>query len=157
GVHSQGEHEDQSCQAGQGEGGTHRHHETDGQQQVGQEGDAGDQAGKAIVEDHEPQNGQEGVNEGGDAGGDGILAQRGGHGALGNRLGLERGGQGAGPENVDQVIYFLLGEAAGDLAVGADFRIDGRGGHDLSVQNDGQVPFHLAFFGTGAGNVLARQ
>src|SRR5262249_31080724 len=44
-----------------------------------------------------------------------------------------------------------------DLASLPNFRVDGGGGHDQSVQNDGQMPFELALLRTSRGNVLAGQ
>src|SRR5207249_5836545 len=62
----------------------------------------------------------------------------------------------ARPQDVDEVVHFLLREIAGNLPAIADFRVDGRGGHDQAVEDDGQVAVRLGFLGAAAvGDVLA--
>ena len=60
GIDRHAEHEHEAGQAGQREGGIDGDHEAHGQQQVGQQCDAGDQAGEAVVDEHEDQDGGEG-------------------------------------------------------------------------------------------------
>ena len=78
---------------GQGEGGLDRDHEADGEQQVGQEGDAGDQAGEAVVDDHEHQDGRERQEDGDRAGADRVPPQGRTHGVLADGERLQGGGQ----------------------------------------------------------------
>ena len=86
-------------------------HEADREQQVGQQGHAGDQAGEAVVDDHEDQHGHRRAQKMAvHAGLDGVQAQGRPDGAFADRLRLERGRQRAGTQDVDQASIFLRGE-----------------------------------------------
>ena len=108
GVHRHAEHEHQAGQAGQREGRLHGDHEADGQNQVGQQGHAGHDAGEAVVDDHEEQHGREGQAIPRGRRLDRVLAERRAHGALAHGLRLQGWRAGTGPENVDELIDLAL-------------------------------------------------
>ena len=122
----------------------HDHHEGDRQKQIGEQRDARDHAGKAIVNDHEHQYREESDAQCKPALDDSVFAERGPHGVFTDRLRLERGRQGARFQDVGEIVDFLLGEAAADLPLLSDCRSDGRRGHNLAVEDDGEVAEKLA-------------
>ena len=63
GVDRHTEHEHQAGKSGQGERGIHHDHEGHRQQKVGQQSDACDEAGEAVVDEHEPQHRHEGDDD----------------------------------------------------------------------------------------------
>ena len=130
------------------------HHEADRQQQVGQQGDAGDQAGKAVVDEHEDQHGARRRSEDRDSARlDGVGAEGRPHRAFADRLRLERGRQGAGTEDFDRGVDLVLrGVVHGDLAVGRDGVLNGRRRLDVAVQDDGQQLIDV-----GLGEIVEKQ
>ena len=93
GIDGHAEHEHEAGQAGQREGGVDQHHEADRQQQVGQQRDAGDDAGEAVVDEHEDQHGHEGEADRQRALADRVAAERRPHGVLADRLGFSVAGR----------------------------------------------------------------
>ena len=71
---------------------------------------------------------------------------------------LERGRQSAGAEDVHQPINLGLGEIAFDNAILADDGVDAGSGHDLIVQQNGELTFETRrVFGFSFRSVGGRQ
>ena len=142
GVHAHADGEDDAGDAGQGQGGAEVGHGPEEDEQVGGEGHDRVQAGEPVVDEHE--DGEEGhAHAGGDhALADGIASEGRAHRQL--LQVLQRGGQRARAQDLGQLVRLLGGEAARDLSLRADLRLDGRGGGHRAVEDDGQAAADVA-------------
>ncbi len=104
GVDRHAEHEHEAGQAGQRERGVHRDHEPDREQQVGEQRDARDHAGEAVVEDHEHQHGDERHPDGHRPLADRVGPERRPDGVLADRLLAQLGRQRPAPQDLHEPI-----------------------------------------------------
>ena len=144
--------EHQPGQAGQRERRLQVDHRAHNEQQVQQQRDVGDQAGRAVVNPHEGDDRQRRDNQRQPALRLHIGPQGGADGELADRGLLERHGEGAGVQHVDVLLHFRQGEAVTfDDPLRFDGRIDVRGGLDFSVEQYRQVPLRPILPGGVAG------